>query len=370
MISRLRRVAVAIAASMCVLGAGPGVALAASWSAQTPAVPPGSSSALFESVSCPTTSFCAAVGFSHSSTAVVPLAERWDGATWTIDDTPVAPGASQNILFGVSCATANACLAVGESTVGDVTQEGAATSLWAERWDGSAWTVETPATPPLSSHSSLRGVSCASATDCTAVGYYWSNDVELPLAEHWAGSRWTLEQVPSADLSELNGVACNSATVCTAVGNANVGYRGIAGVWTEQPGPGPDAPAGGLNGVSCPSPDACTAVGWYENTSNHALFAPSPGAERWNGINWTEQPTGDDRIGPMLRSVSCPTTSLCLAGGEGTVQRWRPSSGWTFDSVPVSGVWYGISCPKQNVCTAAGVEYTSGGAAPAVLRYS
>src|SRR5206468_1066101 len=159
----------------------------------------------------------------------------------------VAPGASQNILFGVSCATANACIAVGESTVGDVTQEGAATSLWAERWDGSAWTVETPATPPLSSHSSFRGVSCASATDCTAVGY-------------------------------------------------------------------------------------------YENTSDHALFAPSPGAERWNGISWTEQPTGDDRIGPMLRSVSCPTTSLCLAGGEGTVQRWRPSSGWTFDSVPVSGV--------------------------------
>ena len=41
------------------------------------------------------------------------LAEVWDGSTWTVQSTPNPTGATSGSLYGVSCTSATACTAVG-----------------------------------------------------------------------------------------------------------------------------------------------------------------------------------------------------------------------------------------------------------------
>jgi hypothetical protein len=165
------------------------------------------------SVSCLSATFCEAVG----GGATGPQAAAWDGTSWT-DQT--AAGSVSTALNAVSCTSASSCEAVGEVPAGG--QEGTA----AESWDGSAWTVQTAANPASTQGSQLTGVSCTSATSCTAVGWYTSGNVStfgqmLTVAEVWDGTGWTLEPSPNPSTeSLLEGVSCGSSQVCTAAGQA------------------------------------------------------------------------------------------------------------------------------------------------------
>jgi hypothetical protein len=42
------------------------------------------------------------------------LAERWNGTAWTIQSLPTAEGAKESELWGVSCSSATACAPVGD----------------------------------------------------------------------------------------------------------------------------------------------------------------------------------------------------------------------------------------------------------------
>ncbi len=83
--------------------------------------------------------------------------------TWSVVPSP-SPGTSSNFLYGVSCASAAACTAVGSKA-----SFGGTTTL-IESWNGTSWSVVTSPNPLHNDH--LEGVSCASAAGCTAVGYY------------------------------------------------------------------------------------------------------------------------------------------------------------------------------------------------------
>jgi hypothetical protein len=90
-----------------------------------------------------------------------------------------------------------------------------------ERWNGRVWKVQpNPATSRLSS--ALMGVSCTSASACTAVGssepFRRRGGV---LIEHWNGKRWSIQPAPGAKghaAPQLNGISCRASTNCTAVG--------------------------------------------------------------------------------------------------------------------------------------------------------
>ncbi len=127
--------------------------------------------------------------------------------------------------MGVSCTSATACTAVG------TTYSSTGYQAIAEFWNGTGWT--TQATTHLAGwDSSLTAVSCTSAVACLAVGNLDRPGAVLPLAERWDGQTWRLElpqtpgdgQVPT--LSELSAVSCTSAAACTAVGN----YKNSSGV--------------------------------------------------------------------------------------------------------------------------------------------
>jgi hypothetical protein len=93
-----------------------------------------------------------------------------------------------------------------------------ATSTLAERWDGTSWTIQSTPNPPGSTQIFLDGVSCTSASSCTAVGHYQST---LTLAEVWNGTSWAIQGTPNKagySDSALAGVSCTSVSACTAVG--------------------------------------------------------------------------------------------------------------------------------------------------------
>ena len=89
----------------------------------------------------------------------------------------------------------------------------------ADFWDGTAWTIQS--TPSSTSPGGqLNGVSCTSATACTAVGELSSAEgLPAPVADTWDGTSWTLQNTPTPGYTGFNAVSCTSATVCTAVGS-------------------------------------------------------------------------------------------------------------------------------------------------------
>ena len=160
-------------------------AAAAGWSIEPVPKPPNSGDTELSGVSCTSTRACVAVGWRDvpATNDPVPLVERWNGSTWSTEHTPMSNTAGwSGSLSAVSCASSSACVAVGLS-YGDNSSSGP----FAERWDGSSWSIER--IPQLGDAEALDGVSCASSTDCTAVGYGKSS-----VAAHWNGTRWSARE--------------------------------------------------------------------------------------------------------------------------------------------------------------------------------
>jgi hypothetical protein len=90
------------------------------WATQTTVGPPGATLSIGSDVSCISATGCVAVGHYDSEGASHPLAERWNGTTWSQDSVPAAKGSSAGTLLGVSCMTSTLCVAVGDSTISGV----------------------------------------------------------------------------------------------------------------------------------------------------------------------------------------------------------------------------------------------------------
>src|SRR5205085_8320541 len=109
----------------------------------------------------------------------------------------------------VSCTSASHCLAVGHSVSSDFTRE----LPLVERWNGTHWTIQPAPDPVPGASFPLHGVSCTSATACTAVG-------EGSFSLHWDGTSWSTQTIPSlAGLSStLSAIWCDAAGTCNAIG--------------------------------------------------------------------------------------------------------------------------------------------------------
>jgi hypothetical protein len=319
------------------------------------------------SASCSSASVCTAVGYYRdNSGADRTLAERWDGISWVVQATPNPTGATRGRLNGVSCTAVGVCTAVGfysNSSGDDLTL--------AERWDGSSWVIQATPNPTGATLSRLNGVSCTSASACTAVGPAGNG---LTLAERWSGTSWVIQATPNpggATISELNGVSCASAIACAAVGDYVVSpgtQRTLGELWngTSWVIKATPNPAGSnttvLNGVSCTAASACTAVGFYFNSSSTAGLTL---AERWNGTSWVTQATANPAGSTLsiLNGVSCTSATACNAVGQGKGltldERWNGTS-WVIEATPnpssaKSSSLGGVSCTAASACTAVGL---------------
>jgi hypothetical protein len=304
------------------------ITVAERWNGSSWSIQRSLSAGSLNGVSCTSPTRCTAVGSADGRA----LVERWNGSRWAVQSTP--RNAYSTHLDGVACPSPTLCIAVGSKTTGGGGGEGPSINVLplVEQWNGATWSIRPSAAPVYSG--SLASVSCISVTACTVVGTTYEPEAgNFPLAERWDGTTWSFANPavsagPYGNCSGCTranygfaGVSCATASSCTAVGsnaNAPLAERWDGTAWTIQPTLGS---SGSFDGVSCASPVVCTAVGstpWNR-----------PQAEAWDGTNWTIQPTPG--TSGSLDSVSCMSSmSECIAvgtsGGKALAERWGGTS--------------------------------------------
>lgn len=259
------------------------------------------------SVSCPTSTFCAAVDSGGYVTT-------FDGTTWS---TPVSLGV---VVDRLSCGSTSLCVALGSS--GSIA-----------RYDGTTWSTTNGAVL-------WRDVSCVGSAFCLAVGSAgWST---------YDGTSWTAP-VALADPGATIAVSCVSPTACRGVGgSATTTFDGST--WSSAV---TIDPGYRLTDVSCASTSRCAAVAQASN-----VFVAG-NAVLWNGANWSA-PT-------MLGSFGQPTVSCSATACVATDAQWISTLVGAVWSAPVSPpgmeTFGDVSCAPAGRCVAvdsAGHAVTSG----------
>src|SRR4029077_12910122 len=175
-------------------------------------------------VTCTSASDCWAVGYYdyyNNGTVAKTLIEQWNGTSWSIVTSPNTSATDSDFLTGgVTCTSASDCWAVGYYEYYNNGSTVAKTLI--EQWNGISWSIVTsPNKNPQIGQNILDGVTCASASDCWAVGYY-ANGGSVTLVEQWNGTAWSIVASPNVagggTQNVLNGVTCASASDCWAVG--------------------------------------------------------------------------------------------------------------------------------------------------------
>jgi hypothetical protein len=387
------------------------------------------------SVDCPTARGCTALGYHEASKQSVGIfagAGRWDGrTTLRLPDNGSRFGAAffavrnpsprwvnQN-FNAMSCPSAGNCTVVGGYQNNQHYEGGVLLTETDGRW---APGIEEPLPAdalrlrprwPLP-HNEPTSVSCASAGNCTAIGYYTAFDHTvqrqgLLLTEvngTWRrGVRAPLPEDAYRGNVELNSVSCSMAGHCTAVGSyqdENANHPGVMltetnGEWEQ--GVRAQLPARlwprnarayqymELQEISCSSPGNCTAVGTYSAARHRAgglLLTQTDGT--WaTGIpaplpanHATRQITPYTHI--YLDSVSCSAPGNCTAVGDyvarGGHQRGllltQTDGSWTAAEARLpAGAWRSsigpgvtlksVSCASAGNCTAVGQYFKSRG---------
>lgn len=171
-------------------------------------------------MSCPSASSCTAVGNYAGTEGALPLAEKWNGSSWSLESPPIG---SYNIasLAGVSCESTTICMGVGRG------YKSTAHALpFAERWNGSSWAVQTVPLPEGAESGELWSVQCISTTRCIGAGWYKSSTThhERTIVENWNGTSWSVIATPNpggSENSSLWGISCPSEKMCMAVGQSD-----------------------------------------------------------------------------------------------------------------------------------------------------
>ncbi|HZI73379.1 MAG TPA: hypothetical protein VFD73_05025, partial [Gemmatimonadales bacterium] len=200
------------------------------WSISTTPNPTGTGIRLRE-VSCPTTSFCLAIGMYGALQKT--LAETWNGSAWTLVSSPNPTETGSTYLTDVSCPTTESCAATGYYFVG-----GGETRTLIERWNGSALSLQSSPNPEGKAVAQLSDVSCASASICASVGFSQTTTTGPAagtLGERWNGSAWSIQSTvnpePLPPESRLTAVSCSTSSFCAAFGYDTSREKELFRVW-------------------------------------------------------------------------------------------------------------------------------------------
>lgn len=391
------------------------------WSLKTVPKPAESKRSILLDISCSDSSNCTAVGgYLNSKSVQVTFVERWNGTSWTLQSSPNPVGSTNSVLQNVICEDRNICVAVGDWINAGTWQP------MAQRWNGSSWSLDSPANPSGSSFGLLEGVSCR--ITCLGIGWYTNSEGKnRTLGETRETPSWTQRSIGTPSASSLSGISCYGASSCMAVGlGAGFATAYFGGTtWTELSPPKPvgasssqlrdssclteggtctavgvyvtsevekpyavrrveagtwtlynplPLPAGvtsaALNDVSCSSANACTAVGDFKES-----FFSRTYVLRWNGTSWSVQTSPNVAGSPLdpLTSVSCVSATACTAVGyaatesgyQPLIESWNGTS-WSIQSVTLpsggkTGQLFGISCTSGSNCLAAGRYWDEAG---------
>lgn len=356
--------AVALLAIVALSAFGVGTSAAASW--ETRQLSGEARETMLFGVSCPSAQLCVAVGRNNTvatSTDSTGAASSWNSTFVGAGSFATGPGGgfyNGGQIRGVSCPTTQLCIAVSF--------EGLVYTSTNPTGGGAAWTTTdlTPTGPNIHFH----GISCPTTTFCAAA----ASDGKIVTSTNPTGgaAAWSTTQLEGP--LNLRGISCVSTAFCVAVGDngsrtapeatdvAEIlsSTNPLGGSWQRAEMSNGEGP---LYGVSCPSPSLCATGNLYGN-----LFAaanPTGPAEAWRPA-----PGGGS---VQITDVDCPTATQCVAvnNNADVMTSENPlAGGWSFTNLrPYPGVdetllngTFGVSCPTASFCAvvgAAGTIYTS-----------
>ncbi|BBH18609.1 hypothetical protein Back2_28960 [Nocardioides baekrokdamisoli] len=281
-----------------------------------------------QSLSCTSIAWCLAVGqqqtYSQGAEAVPPLAEMWNGSSWTeIDTSSIAsPNGHGPSFEHVSCATPTFCLIVGGGgPAADSTSR-------VFRWNGQS--ISSVASLPSSW--AMDAISCVSPTYCLASGAHmqYANQFD-PVATYgvlaaWDGSHWRRMASPSKFVSS---VSCFAVAQCAALGTADAAGHGTTSLdllhggtsWkarkvTLEFGDASKFRAEGMRvaGLACRSVTFCVVTG---GADSHGRGGYVNGYVARGGFYtpWSGQQTGPTN-GSFASPASCGSASDCGLIGQ------------------------------------------------------
>ena len=248
----------------------------------------------------------------------------------------VPPGALANSFSPLTISCSSATLCFGGGSYVDPARGYLPALL---RWNGTQWSVSGTALPAgamtsRSFISAVAGMSCPSSTRCFAGGSYrtGSGDNQGMLLR-WSAGRWGVAKAPlpanagANPFATVAGMSCPSVTMCFAVGqysDTTGGQDGLILRWSgttwspsAAPVPAGSAPVASLNAVSCPSLTLCFAGGWqYDASSQSQLLMLRWSAGKWAVVK-VPLPAGA-AASPQaeIAGVSCPSVTQCVAAGS------------------------------------------------------
>ena len=242
-------------------------------------------------------------GDAVAARAAVPAVSTWGGATFVPGLGVLNAGGGAGVE-SLSCTSAGNCAAVGDYTAAHGNGQGFAVSERNGKW---AKAAELPGLGALNTGggADVLSVSCASAGDCAAAGYYsWSVAYfrTAPFVASESGGKWA-----------------------KAVALPNDGY---------------------VDSVSCPSPGNCLAGGQgaaqfdYEDNGDALMISQSAG--KWGSagpVPWISALEGDDSSGEAaswITTVDCASAGNCAIGGN-YVDGNGDQHGFVADEL--NGVW-------------------------------
>jgi hypothetical protein len=263
----------------------------------------------------------------------------------------------------VSCASPGNCSAGGYYTGGSGHHQAFVVSQVNGTWHTA---IQVPGTAALNKggNANVFSVSCGSVGNCSAGGYYTTDSyghTQAFVVSQVNGTWHTAREVPgTATLNkhgnaEVNSVSCASAGNCSAGGFYKDGswhYQAfvvseVNGTWhtaREVPGTGTLNQRGnaGVTSVSCASPGNCSAGGDYIGGSSWGSlpFVVSQVKGIWHTAIEVPGTATLDHGGAWIASLSCGSAGNCSAGGS-----YHDSSGdqQVFVVSQVNGTWHTAS---------------------------
>gem|GEM_PF-1763467 len=276
------------------------------------------------SVSCPTSSFCAAGGSYTVTGGRNAFVSTFNGSNWTSHIVGASLGATTIVVNSVSCVSAAFCIAAG-----NFVSPGGSTLGFVTSWNGVSWSDQ--ALPPLATAptaETLSTVSCVTTTFCAVGGGYLAEGATttLPFVSVFDGTTWR-GQTFDANVASSNSVA-----------------------------------AGAIDSVSCVSATFCEAGGDYGDAVNYGAGPTTePLVASWNGVRWSAQQlasTVNTGHNGNVTAVSCVSTTFCVAAGTDAVQQASTHSAFLseFNGLTWSSQGFADLVPRPLLATVTSVS--------------
>ena len=277
-----------------------------------------------DAVSCPTTSFCAALGLGD-------YLQTWSHGQWSA---PVFASGADALAY-LSCPSATFCLAADIHGL-----------LW--RYNGRTWAAIKS---PSAVAEGILGLSCASPTFCAVAvepttdksAHYTSSGLVT-----FNGSQWTDVKTWTGDTANWQGISCPTAKFCLlsdqnrhlATFNGKTGrqLKSLA-TWGDS--------------VSCASADLCLIDAYI----NAAVYPVKSGVQIFNGrsLTYHNLSSGGFVSGGVIDDVACaPGSTFCVATTAAGRSFSYDGGQWSKASIIGGKVPspYDVSCASAKLCLA------------------